>query len=75
MSLSKKHFVKIAEILNSELKNIEEIGKTANCSILETNTKKMIIEHIEHRLSNYFATENNLFNKERFKRAVFEGVV
>ena len=59
MGLSKKHFIKVAEILNREQKNREVLNK---------------VERITEELCNYFATENAQFDKQRFKKAVLEGV-
>jgi len=68
MSLSKKHFVKIAEILNQRAKD----------SLLWTNQEKggiseQLINRITEDLSDYFATENAQFDRERFKQAVLKG--
>lgn len=69
MSLSKKHFIKIAEILNQNLP-VVQAGST-----METEFQEETIKNIAKALSDYFATENPLFDRQRFKEAVFKEVL
>ena len=62
-SLSKKHFVKIAEILNNELKEAEE-KKAIN--------SKITVSRIAIQLSTYFKTQNNQFSEKKFREAVYK---
>lgn len=68
MSLTKRHFIKIAKVLNQNLP-IVQAGST-----METEFQEQTIKSIAKDLSDYFATENILFDKKRFREAVFKGV-
>jgi len=63
--LTKQHFKEIAEILNK--------AKSFPIEIRETN-KPMItnIDLIINEFSNYFKTQNPLFNENRFKKACLQ---
>lgn len=58
--LSKQHFKEIARIINKNAYSCEEIYP-------EENIKTLIND-----LSDYFKTQNPLFNENRFKRACLE---
>lgn len=68
MSLSKKHFEKVAKILNREY---EEQRYLEDDSPVSSNGKEAI-EHLIEPLITYFKGENALFNAERFRKAVFK---
>ena len=57
MSLIKKHFIKVAEILNRSFKNAE-------------NQELAILYDIQDEFIEWFKSENPDFNEERFKQAV-----
>lgn len=57
MSLTKKHFIKVAEILNRSLKNAE-------------NQELAILYDIQDEFIEWFKSENSDFDEERFKQAV-----
>jgi len=55
--LSKQHFIKIAEIINN------------NAFLCEEVTPEKNMRELTGDLSNYFKTQNPLFNENRFKKA------
>lgn len=62
MTLSKKHFKAIAEILRTQFtKGIEQ----GSCN-------KVFIEEMMNDFCNYFRTENYKFDRDRFNKAVME---
>jgi hypothetical protein len=67
--LTKQHFKEIAKILN-DCPN-EEDRKEAFTKE-EINAFKMLREKITFDLSNYFKTQNPLFNENQFKKACLE---
>ena len=70
MSLRKKHFLKVAEILNQMANNTN----TRLFGQYDKATVKEVIKVITMDLSDYFATENAQFDRQRFKEAVLRGV-
>jgi len=66
MGLSKKHFIKIAEILNHQLSFKPTDGKIRAYQIC-------LFDDLTASLSDYFQTENARFDRQRFKEAVFKG--
>ena len=63
MTLTRKHFRAVAKILN-------ELYKENN-----SPKNRILIRILTNEFSDYFETENPAFDRERFKKAVFEGVV
>jgi len=59
--LSKQHFEKIAEILNNLYNNTTPDSIYKSC-----------VKDVTEDLSNYFKTQNPLFNENRFKKACLE---
>lgn len=67
--LTKQHFIRIAKILNG-LMWIEDVNlKDRNISEEMIKENHRTIEEITEGLSNYFKTQNPLFNEEQFKKA------
>ncbi len=62
MSLTKKDFIRIAEILKGN------IDKAENGFVWKWNNPEELIKS----LSIYFKSENPKFNEQKFKQAVFE---
>jgi len=69
MTLTKKHFNKIAEILNKN-----KINPILNNETINKSFAVMIGENslFLKDLCEYFKTENPLFNEKKFKEAVFK---
>lgn len=66
--LTKQHFEEIAKILNTEL-----ILNVNNCvDEWQQDSIKTIFEDLSIKLSNYFKTQNPLFNENQFKKACLE---
>jgi len=70
MGLSKKHFIKIAEILNHQLSFKPTDGKIRAYQICLFDD---LFDDLTASLSDYFQTENARFDRQRFKEAVFKG--
>ena len=58
MTLTKKHFTAIAEIINFKV-NLHKYNKP---------NKVLVLSELVEDLSRYFKTENPLFNEEKFKK-------
>lgn len=70
MGLSKKHFEKIAEILNTTKRGIETGEIQVYVGERTEMAQDRVVNRITYELVDYFQTENNGFDKERFIRAV-----
>ena len=63
MALTKKHFKAIAEIIRIETQS-EAVGNYANKDLIN-----LVCERIANQLSDYFISENSLFDRQRFLNA------
>ena len=71
MTLTKKNFKAIAEILNCEvIKDAKSTGYTEE----EKEENNSGIERLIVMFSEYFAKENPAFDRKKFKEAVLEGI-
>ena len=74
MSLTKKHFSKIAKILSKEIQLLRN-AKDKNQNVQEKNIIKgrlLTLNLITEDFINYFKSENPNFDEARFKEAVLK---
>lgn len=74
MTLSKKHFEKIAEILNKEY-DLLRTAKAQTEDIKSMNVlqgRLLTLKLLGEDLSDYFKTENPKFNEDVFKDAILK---
>ena len=66
MATSKKDYIAVARIIASE---IEPYKDTNNDEGVDTSPADVAIERIANRLADYFRSDNQLFNRDRFLKA------
>ena len=64
--MNKKHEEAISKIMESEIKPLKDPD---NDEAQVTPTAYEVAERVAYRLSDYFATENKLFDRDRFLKA------
>ena len=68
MTLTKKHFKAIAEILRKNRGFYGQFAEPYKSQFQE------IADDLTKQLADYFKTENPAFDREKFRKAVFDGV-
>ena len=63
--LTKKHFKAIAEIINKKYKGFKEVNEGFEM-------REQEFHDLTEDLSNYFKTQNPLFNENQFKKVCLE---
>jgi len=75
MTLTKKHFEAIAEILNREWIDRAFFRETKEEVRAIVTQRQYLIDSLMNRLSDYFETQNPSFDRQLFKAAVFDGKI